>query len=263
MSVFNITQITFMQFRFSFFLSKDNRHREEDRCTDRKSLQRYVCLWKEPFYLKGLCLATTFPVPPSSNADSSLWSTDQLPPPSSPTTLLQDLPGPAVCCRGPPPAHPGPRRGSQHPLSWRFQRSLAAPPPGDPRDAAGAGKLNPNSTGCIQVQREERARRWTRFPPKSGDGDLRAAPHGASREHPSSAGVSSHTLGGPVSSATQICLPPRNPEPEDAKSAQRRRDARGKGLASLRLWGSPGPYSPRPPAPAAALRAAPSLHLPH
>lgn len=102
-SVFNITQITFMQFRFSFFLSKDNRHREEDRCTDRKSLQRYVCLWKEPFYLKGLCLATTFPVPPSSNADSSLWSTDQLPPPSSPTTLLQDLPGPTVCCQDPHP----------------------------------------------------------------------------------------------------------------------------------------------------------------
>lgn len=94
-----------------------------------------VCLWKEPFYLKDLGLATTFPVPSSSNADSSLWSTDQLPPPSAPMKLLQDLPGPAVCCLGPPPTHPGPNRCSQHSLSLSSARSQRPLPgiPGTPQ----------------------------------------------------------------------------------------------------------------------------------
>lgn len=164
-------------------------------------------------------------------------------------TLLQDLPGPAICPRGPPPTHPGPSRSSQHPPFWRFQRSLSAPPSGDPRDAAGAGKLNPNSERLHPGTKRGKGEEVDALPAKAGGMGICGRPRTGrrellSREHHSSAGASSHILGGPVSSATQICLQPRNPEPEDAKSVRRRRDARGKGLASLRPRGFSRPGLP-------------------
>lgn len=56
MSVLNITQITFTQFRFFFFLPELKTivtGRKTDRCTDRKSLQGYV-FSRRNLLLKGL-----------------------------------------------------------------------------------------------------------------------------------------------------------------------------------------------------------------
>lgn len=108
-------------------------------------------------------MATTFPVPSSSKADSSRWPTDQLPPPSTPMRLLQDLPGRAVAGRDPRAlAGPGPR--APRPLA--LQRSLSAPPSGDPRDAAGAGKFNPNSEPPHPGTKPGKGWEVNAFPPK-------------------------------------------------------------------------------------------------
>lgn len=143
MSVLNINHITFTQFRFFFWVDTIVTGRKTDAQTGRVCSS--MCLSLEGIFLfKGLVFGNHLSVPSSSNADSSLWYTDHLPPPSTPMKLLQDLPGPAVCWLGPPPTHPGPNRCSPHPLSL-FQRSLSAPPSGNPREGTGAGKLNPNS----------------------------------------------------------------------------------------------------------------------